>query len=143
MFADCLSKRLFSLIFQVVFVLGMLDSNCWHVSSDRILGRCFQDTLELGGGVGWGFLGLVGSCVFSPFYQFGIIFLLLSSCNMTRGQEETSTSQTERRRGLSWDMPSASCLISSLSIEELRSYCQIPNNIDFELPDGPTEPTID
>ena len=28
-------------------------------------------------------------------------------------------------------------------MEELRSYCQIPNNIDFEFPDGPAEPTID
>ena len=28
-------------------------------------------------------------------------------------------------------------------MEELRSYCQIPNNIDFELSDGPTESTID
>ena len=27
-------------------------------------------------------------------------------------------------------------------MEELRSYCQIPNNIDFELPDGPTESTV-
>ena len=28
-------------------------------------------------------------------------------------------------------------------MEELRSYCQIPNNIDFELPNGPAESTID
>ena len=27
-------------------------------------------------------------------------------------------------------------------MEELRSYCQIPDNIDFELPDGPVESTI-
>ena len=40
-------------------------------------------------------------------------------------------------------MPYVSSIISSLSMEELRSYCQIPNNIDFELPNGPTEPTID
>ena len=26
-------------------------------------------------------------------------------------------------------------------MEELRSYCQIPNNIDFELPVGPAEST--
>ena len=26
--------------------------------------------------------------------------------------------------------------------EETSSYCQIPNNIDFELPDGPAESTI-
>ena len=28
-------------------------------------------------------------------------------------------------------------------MEELKSYCQIPDNIDFELPDGSTESTID
>ena len=27
-------------------------------------------------------------------------------------------------------------------MEELRSYCQIPDIIDIELPDGPTESTI-
>ena len=62
---------------------------------------------------------------------------------MVRGQEETSTSQAGRRRGPSQDLPSTSSIISSLSMEELRSYCQIPNNIDFELPDGPTKPTLD
>ena len=61
---------------------------------------------------------------------------------MARGQEETSTSQVGRRRGSSWDTPSTSSIISSLSMEELRSYCQIPDNIDFELPHGPTESNI-
>ena len=28
-------------------------------------------------------------------------------------------------------------------MEELRSYCRIPNNIDFELSDGLTEYTIE
>ena len=61
---------------------------------------------------------------------------------MARGQEDTSTSKAGRRRGPSRDTPSASSIISSLSMEELRSYCQIPNNIDFELLDGPTKSTI-
>ena len=61
---------------------------------------------------------------------------------MARGQEETSTSQVGRKREPSWDMPSASSLISSLSMEELRSYFQISNNIDFELPDGPVKSTV-
>ena len=73
---------------------------------------------------------------------FSPLLLLLSAYSMARGQEETSTSQAERRRGPSLDMPSASNLISSLSMEELRSYYQIPNNIDFELPDGLAESTI-
>ena len=62
---------------------------------------------------------------------------------MARGQEETSTSQAGRRRGPGQDTPSASNIISSLSVEELKSYCQIPKNIDIELPDGPAESTID
>ena len=69
--------------------------------------------------------------------------LLLSTCSMARGQEETSTSQAGRRRGPSWDAPSASSLISSLSMEELRSYCRILNNIDFELLNCQVESTID
>ena len=69
--------------------------------------------------------------------------LLLSACSMARGQEETSTSQAGHRRGPNRDMPSTSNLISSLSMEELRSYCQIPNNINFELSDDPVESTID
>ena len=70
------------------------------------------------------------------------LLLLLLFASMTRGQEETSTSQAGRRRGPSQNTPSASILISSLSMEELRSYCQIPNIINFELPDGPAESII-
>ena len=61
---------------------------------------------------------------------------------MAKGQEETSTSQVGRRRGPGRDMPSASSIISSLSMEELRSYCHIPDNIDFELLNSPNESTI-
>ena len=61
---------------------------------------------------------------------------------MARGQEETSTSQAGHKRGPSRDTPFASNLISSLSMEELRSYYRIPYNIDFELLDGLVEPTI-
>ena len=77
-FRCCLS----SLIFQVslvVVVPGTLDSSCRHISGDKNVGGCFLDTLELGGGGGggvggWGFLsGMVVSCAFSPFYQFGIM----------------------------------------------------------------------
>ena len=61
---------------------------------------------------------------------------------MARGQEEISTSQVGHKRGPDGDMPSASSIISSLSMEELRSYCHIPDNIDFELPNGQAESTI-
>ena len=70
------------------------------------------------------------------------VLLLLSACSMVRGQEETSTSQAWRKRGPGRDTPSASSIISFLSMEELRSYCKIPDNIDFEFPDSPAESTI-
>ena len=57
-------------------------------------------------------------------------------------KRETSTSQAGHRRGPGRDTPFASSIISSLSMEELRSYYQIPDNIDIELPDGPTKSTI-
>ena len=75
-----------------------------------------------------------------PFFS---ILLSLSACSMERCQEETSTTQVGRRRGPGRNTPSTSSIISSLSMEELRSYCQIQDNIDFELPDGPAESTID
>ena len=62
---------------------------------------------------------------------------------MTRGREKTSTSQSRRRRGPGWDTPSTRSIISSLSIKELRSYCHIPDDIDFELPDSPAKSPID
>ena len=70
------------------------------------------------------------------------LILLLFACSMARGQEEISTSQAGRRRGPSLNTPYASSLISSLSMEELRSYYQIPNNIDFELSDDPTKSIV-
>ena len=71
------------------------------------------------------------------------VLLLLSACSLARGQEETSTSQAGHRRGPGRDSPSANNIISSLSMEELRSYCHIPDNIDHELLDSPAESTID
>ena len=62
---------------------------------------------------------------------------------MEIGQENTSTSQAGRRRGPSQDTPSASIIVSPLSMKELRSYCQIPNNNDFKFSDNPAEPTVD
>ena len=65
--------------------------------------------------------------------------LLSYACSMARGQEVTSTSQAGCRRGPSRELPSARSIISSLSIDEVRFYCQIPEDIDFELSKGPTE----
>ena len=61
---------------------------------------------------------------------------------MARGQEETSTSQVSRKRGPTLGSPSTSSIISSLSMEELRAYCEIPDDIDVMLSDGPAQNTV-
>ena len=61
---------------------------------------------------------------------------------MARGQEETSTSQVSRKRGPTRGTPSTSNIISSLSMEELRAYCEILDDIDVMLSDGPTQNTV-
>ena len=61
---------------------------------------------------------------------------------MARGQEETSTNQVGRRRGPNQEMPSASSLVSSMSLEELRSFCQILDNISLVLSNGPIASTV-
>ena len=99
----------------------------------------------------WGVFPLLGRLMsvltLLPVWYYGMeltpllsVLLLLSACSMARGQEETSTSQVGRRRGPGRDTPSVSNIISSLSKEKLRSYCQIPDNIDKG--DGPAESTI-
>ena len=66
----------------------------------------------------------------------------LFACRVMRDQKETSTSQVVRRKGSSGESPIASSLVSSMSMEELRSLCRIPNGISLELLDGPTLSTI-
>ena len=50
---------------------------------------------------------------------------------MARGREETSTSG--RPRGCLWATPSTSNIISSLTMEELKAYCEVPNSINLRL----------
>ena len=57
---------------------------------------------------------------------------------MARGQGETFTSQFGRRQ----DQPSVSNLVSSLSMEELRSFYHILDSISLEVLDGMTVFTI-
>ena len=60
---------------------------------------------------------------------------------MARGQEETSTSG--RQGGRTQAAPSASNIIASLTMEELKSYCEVLNNIDLKLMDRADESTLD
>ena len=50
---------------------------------------------------------------------------------MTRGREETSTSG--RPGGRLRATPSASSIISSLTMEELMAYCKVPNDINLPV----------
>ena len=66
----------------------------------------------------------------------------MSACRITRCQEETSTSQVGHKKGPTRGTPSTSNIISSLSMEELRTYCEIPDDIDVTLSDGPAQNTV-
>ena len=61
---------------------------------------------------------------------------------MVRGQEATSTCQAGRERRPTRGMPSASSIISSLTMEELRAYCNVPANINLKLMEEPDESTL-
>ena len=41
-----------------------------------------------------------------------------------------------------WGTRSTSHIISSLTVDELRSYCEVPGNIDLKLMDEPDESTM-
>ena len=61
---------------------------------------------------------------------------------MARGEEETSTSQAGRRRGLARVARFASHIVLYLTMEELRTYYEIPDDIDLKLMDKPDESTL-
>ena len=61
---------------------------------------------------------------------------------MMRGEEETSTSQAGRKRGHACGMRPASSIVSSLTMEELRTYYQILDNIDLKVMEKPDESTL-
>ena len=61
---------------------------------------------------------------------------------MNRDQEETSTSQVGHKKGSSLELPTVSILVSFMSMEELRSFCQVPDDISLELSDGPSRSNV-
>ena len=61
---------------------------------------------------------------------------------MTRGDKETSTSQAVRNRWPVRGARSASHIITSLTMEELRVYYEIPYNINLKLMDKSDESTL-
>ena len=57
-----------------------------------------------------------------------------------RGREETSTSG--RPGGRPRARPSASNVIASLTMEDLKMYCEVPDNIDLRLMDRADDSTL-
>ena len=61
---------------------------------------------------------------------------------MTRGQEETSTSLVGRRREPSRESPTASSIVASMSVEELKSSYRVLDDMNLQLSNGPTFSTV-
>ena len=59
---------------------------------------------------------------------------------MAKGREETSTSGSPEGRPRV--TPSASNVIVSLTIEELKVYCEVPDNIDLRLMERADDSTL-
>ena len=59
---------------------------------------------------------------------------------MVRGRKDTSTSG--RPGGRLRATPSPSSIISSMTMEELKAYCEVPNNIDLRLMERVDESTL-
>ena len=59
---------------------------------------------------------------------------------MVRGREETSTSG--RPGGRSQEKPSASNIIASMTMEELKVHSEVPDNIDLWLMERTDESTL-
>ena len=85
---------------------------------------------------------LWADCRFPFFVCLSFPFFCLSSCRMARGQKETSTCQVGRKQEPTRGTPSTSSIISSLSMEELRAYCEIPDDIDVMISDGSAQNTM-
>ena len=69
-------------------------------------------------------------------------FFFWFACSMTRGQEETSTSQVRCKRETRRESPTTNSLVAVMSIEELISFCQVPIDISMELSDRAAGSTI-
>ena len=61
---------------------------------------------------------------------------------MAKNHEKAFTSQTECKRGTPRETPKASSLVAAMSVEELRSFSQVPTVIRLEVLDDTATPTI-
>ena len=61
---------------------------------------------------------------------------------MTRGHKEASTSQAKCKKGAPQETPSVSSLVAAMSIEELRSFSQVPVIIKLKVSNSMATLTI-
>ena len=61
---------------------------------------------------------------------------------MSRGHEETSTSQAGRKRGCPRETPTVISLVAAMSVEDLRSFRQVPAAIRLEVSNNMATSTI-
>ena len=61
---------------------------------------------------------------------------------MVRGHEEASTSQAGHKRGTPRETPMVSSLVVAMSVEDLRSFRQVPVAIILEVSDDTTTSTM-
>ena len=104
------------------------------VPSSRFLGLVTNGLSNLQRGISFVFLGFC-----RPRCLMGlklIPILCLFAYRMARGHEETSTNQAGRKRGTSRETPTVSNLVATMSIDELRSFSQVPADIKLEVADG-------
>ena len=57
---------------------------------------------------------------------------------MTRGHKEASTSQAGRKRGTPLETSKVRSLVAAMSVEDLRSFRQVPAAIKLEVSDSST-----
>ena len=50
--------------------------------------------------------------------------------------------RARHKRGTPLESPNASSLVAAMSVEELRSFCQVPADISLEFSDGATFSTV-
>ena len=61
---------------------------------------------------------------------------------MVRGHEEASTNQAGCKRGTPRETPTVSTLVAAMSVEDLRSFRQVPTAIRLEESDRTTTSTM-
>ena len=111
------------------------------VPISRFLGLVTSGLSNLQRGISFVFLRFCRLCYLMVLKL--IPFLWLFAYRMTRGHEETSTSQAGRKRGTSQETPIVSNLDVDMFVKELRSLSQVPADIILKVADGTTVSTIE